>query len=373
MGAYRKAGRQPNILVIMVDQQRLDMLETYGHQVVRTPNLNRLAEEGARFDNATTVCAQCLPARTSLLTGQAPHYHGAIHNNLRCQREMPFLSKKLAEQFHHSVYIGKWHVPEDPYQVGFTTYISEGLGEGEPYRQYLESRGVSFTQKDYQELYNSIDLWTNERCETPFPFDFEDHWDVFKFRQTEQFLLSVPEDEPFFACVSFLGPHPPWSIPEEYHYMYTPEQVQLPPNFYDDFHKKPKAIFTQWGYRSGYALSEAAWKEGTAVYWGYITMIDDLIGRLLDILDDRGLTEDTIVVYFSDHGEMIGAHRLWGKHDVLYEEVMRIPLIIRYPALITANQKVSMPVSIVDIFPTLLELCGVAVSEQQIAGRSFVS
>ncbi|HEU5316152.1 MAG TPA: sulfatase-like hydrolase/transferase, partial [Chloroflexota bacterium] len=170
------------------------------------------------------------------------------------------------------------------------------------------------------------------------------------------------EHTPFFHVCSFHGPHPVFVIPEPYYSLYDPAQAPQPPNFDDPMDGKPAfqrlSIWHQAAYSHGTVWDQ--WRKSMAVYWGYITWLDELIGRVLGRLESLGLAENTIVMMTTDHGEMMGAHGLFQK-SCMYEESLRVPCLVRAPGMVPAGRRVDAPVSHVDFAPTLLSLCGLSV------------
>jgi arylsulfatase A-like enzyme len=378
--------KKPNILYIMTDQQRFDSLGCVKQSICRTPTLDRLAEEGMRFDNAYTVCALCSPARTSMLTGKYPHNHGMWCNNSRklgpsnIPEGQKLISEYLCDSGYNCGYTGKWHCGIDkvPSNYGF-----EGMdvpGYGNPYNtveysEYCKRRGLkkpvqikgigyhSFSNRHYAGTFDS----PVEACEPYFLAQHAiDKMCEFKKRQDEN-------GKPFMMFVSFWGPHFPCFVPEPYASMYNPDDIVLWPSFDEEYSKRPPHIYRHSGFHKEAAnLSKCEWKKLIAKYWGYCTFIDSEIGRMLQALKDMGIYEETAIMFSTDHGDMQGAHgRIWDKGPVMYEDIYHIPLIVKTPEIKCAGQICNKLVMNMDIASTVLDLAGIPVPEE-FDGRSLL-
>lgn len=186
-------------------------------------------------------------------------------------------------------------------------------------------------------------------------------YDTWVAARALEHLERRPAGKPFFHVCSFHGPHPVFVIPEPYYSLYDPAQAPEPANFADPMTDKPafqtRSIWHQAARAHG--VTWEPWRRSQAVYWGYVTMLDELIGRVLGRLDALGIAEDTLVMMISDHGEQMGAHGLFQK-SCMYEEALRVPLLVRGPGLVSAGRRIVAPVSHTDVAPTLLRLTGLA-------------
>ncbi|MEP1208115.1 MAG: sulfatase-like hydrolase/transferase [Rhizobiaceae bacterium] len=348
---------KPNVLLIMTDQQRPDTLGFRGQTPCRTPNIDRLAAEGISFDRAMTPCPLCLPSRASLFTGLYP-----TQNDMMSNQDGYLTSCQMLDHFRSAGYqinyAGKWHMGEENIgdftdnHAGDSTAIysqwckDQGLMDGwmfnDPATRTTRTPSMSIPKVHCQDL--PVDK-TNEAYVTDFAL---------------QMIRDRDPNKPFFQVVSYNGPHPPFMIPEPYFSMHDPADVPLPENF------GPQAgehEVNQTSYYRQLFLDHGedfdAWRASYAVYWGFVTMIDDMVGRIIEVIEEQGLMDNTIVLYTSDHGENLGAHGLWQKM-VPYDESIRVPLILRQPTADPARTE--MPASLVDVAPTLANLCGLAVS-----------
>lgn len=349
---------RPNVLMILTDQQRPDTLGFRGETPCRTPNIDAIAAQGVSFDRAMTPCPLCLPSRASLFTGLYPTQNDMLSNETGALTSCGLLDQFRAGGYQVN-YAGKWHMGEDNIAVftdrhaGDSTVeytkwcLDQGLIDGwmfnDPATRTTRSPSMSIPTVHRQNL--PVDK-TNEGYITDFAIDM---------------IRTRDRDRPFFQVCSYNGPHPPFMIPEPYFSMYDPAQVICPDNFGPQVGEHPvnrssfyRRLFEDHG------ADFDQWRESYAVYWGFVTMIDDMVGRLMQVIRDEGVVEDTIVVFASDHGENLGAHGLWQKM-VPYEESIRVPLILRVPGAARGGQRTETPASLVDLAPTLATLCGLPV------------
>jgi arylsulfatase A-like enzyme len=186
------------------------------------------------------------------------------------------------------------------------------------------------------------------------------------------FLEERPNDRPFFLVTGWFGPHPPFLIPEPYFSMYDPEDAKMPPNFGPQ-PDRPRANLTTFYHQlfKDHGEEWQAWKKSVAVYWGYCTLIDDQVGRLLHALEEEDILDDTLVIYISDHGEQLGSQGLWQKM-MPYEEGLRVPMILRLPGVIEEGLRSQAIVSLIDIIPTILSVIGEEIPSDML-GRDLSS
>jgi arylsulfatase A-like enzyme len=368
---------RPNVLVLATDQQRADTLGCYGGfgaQVCRTPNLDRLAVGGVLFRNAYTAVPLCSPARASLLTGLWPTHHGMLFNSSggesfyhrgRISDDVDVLGRIFRDAGYHTSYFGKSHVgrDDDMQRLGF----DEGLP-------------LNYAQAPRRALYPKTDVIQRRWLVDPTIYsgittaDGEDIVEIWYCRRAQEWLrrhASERRNQPFFCVVSTPGPHWPCVVPERYAALYDWREVPLPGNYHDTLAGKPSAhrICRDEAGESG-TVTEEEWRKTLARYYALITLIDDAFGETLGVLDEIGEANRTIVVYLSDHGDIMGAHRLFDKGPYMYEETVRIPLILRWPQGMPAGRVVEPFASIIDVFPTLAEAAGLGLP-RPIDGRSL--
>ncbi|MEL6886736.1 MAG: sulfatase-like hydrolase/transferase [Pseudomonadota bacterium] len=348
---------RPNVLLVMSDQQRPDTLGFRGETPCRTPHMDRLARDGVSFDRTMTPCPLCLPSRAALFTGLYPHENDMLDNTTSALTECQLLDTFRAGDYQVS-YAGKWHLGRD--NIGDFTDRDDGDSTA-LYSHWCAERGL-------------VDGWTfndprvrthrEPSMSTPvaLPLDMppETTNDAYIADFAIDHLRTRDRSRPFFQVCSFNGPHPPFVIPEPYFSMYDPATVSPPPNFGSQA-GEPEVNRTSY-YRQLFLDHGAdfdAWRKSYAVYWGFTSLIDDQLGRILAELEAQDVMDDTIVVFLSDHGENLGAHGLWHKM-VAYEESIRVPLIFRVPGANVRAVRSQAPVSLIDVAPTLAALCGLA-------------
>lgn len=385
--------QQPiNLLYLMTDQQRFDALSTAGNTVLHTPNIDKLAHEGVYFENAYSCCPVCVPARMAMLTGTSIYNNGVRRNDdARDENIKPdslihtvrTYDEVLIANGYRGEYYGKWHSPaaralayaNRPIgMAGQRAHPELGVGLSGIYRAYLDEHvpersaregelvdkgsgrfyrpdpideryGVSDPTQEYNSqagMYGCIDI---PREHTRNAFDADRTMDA----------LDRMKDEPFTLHCSFGPPHPPMVSTEYYHSQFDAKDMPLPRSFNDSMEDSPyRGKWEGLGhYRNpdtiGYAIAN---------YYAMVKEVDDQVGRILDKLDALGLTDRTLVVFTSDHGEMLGDHGMNGKF-VFYEESVHIPLIMRLPGVIPAGTVVTEPVSQRDFFATFLDYLNV--------------
>ena len=374
----------PNILLIITDQQRTDTLGFRGETACQTPHVDRLAREGISFDRAACTSPLCTPSRASIFTGKYPHQVDMM-GNADILRETPLLTDALRARGYYTAYAGKWHLEPEGQPKAFRGQEDElGLSGVHGGDQALKGERIVDRWFDVADGQGSYDysVWCEENglpdgwpvsdpdvrthrtpsMTIPRPkrqnLDPSQTYDAWVTDIALNQLRNRPKERPFFQVASYFGPHPPFLIPEPYYSLYDPAGIPKPPNFGPQ-PGKPRANTTSFYHQlfNDYGENWEPWQKSTAVYWGYCTMMDDLVGRLLDALEDEGILDDTLVIFLSDHGEMLGSHGLWHKM-VPYEEALRVPLVMRYPALIPAGIRSQANVSLIDLVPTILQIVG---------------
>ena len=376
-----------NILLIMTDQHRYDSLGCYGASICRTPNIDGLAARGVRFDAAYAPTTPCSPARAALFTGLYPHKNHVIVNNGVVNPDAPNLAGELARAGYNLGYAGKWHVDQDrvPSKYGFRGKdfpgygyppaggVIEGLrfggrlGTPTHYSAYLKERGYE-RPKVIEALYGknpgqpAHEVYALQSGSVKASFEYM--VSEFTIELLHEFAEARQrEGKPFFMWTSFWGPHTPCLVPDPYYSMYDPRLVPEEPSFSETWERKPRVqeLFERfWGLRH---IGWPGWQEIIARYWGYVTMIDDLVGRILGELRALGLDENTLVVFTTDHGDMMGAHRLIEKGPFTYEQTYRLPMVAAHPACEAPGSTSGEFVYLHDLFPTFLEVAGLTLPD----------
>lgn len=347
--------QRPNILMIVTDQQRRDTIGAYGSSIVRTPHLDQLAAEGMTFDYAFTPCGLCSPVRSSMLTGVYPHTHEVLTNNKLhpVRTELPpekdVLIRGLKSADYRLGYVGKWHVnsTHSPTAFGFEQYVS--LGD---YTTFRKTTGIRPPEEahNYVKPVSTVDPIPAEQSQPAF---LADH----TIRMMTEF--TADDEHPFFIRLDFHGPHAPNVIPEPYASLYDPESIPPYPNFDDPLIDKPsiqKIKRRHWGTDT---MTWADWQPLIAHYYGEISLIDAQIGRVLAALEELDIRENTVVLFFTDHGDTMGAHKIWNKDYTMYDEIYRVPFIVRWDGVTAPGSRCNTYIHHgVDLLPTLLEIAG---------------
>ena len=351
----------PNLLFLLVDQQRFDTLRVYGNSQIVVPNLNRLADQSVAFWRYYVSQPVCTPSRGCLMTGLYPHTHGSINNNIPLNSSIPTLVDMIQNKDYATAYFGKWHLGDElcP-QHGFEEWetIEDGYtGESAKtcardysgYYRFLASQGLKPDSK--KGLY-SRDFANQVPKEMSKP--------AYLAAQATQFL-ERHQRQPWILYVSSLDPHDPFHSANDH--FYDPAKMEVPKSFSQDpdpaEFARTKALRASQLHNPprGPLATPENLQEVKAHYWGKITLVDEMYGRILTRLEALGLAENTIVVFTTDHGEMMGDHRLMYK-SLMYEEAARVPMLMRIPWLKGQPPRIPKPVSQVDVVPTLLELMG---------------
>ncbi len=338
--ASRAAAPGPNILHIMTDQQQWGTIA--GRSECRTPNLNRLAESGMLFERSYTPSAVCCPARAMILSG-AYHWHNGIYNQVHSppsvhrdmNADVVLYSHRLREAGYHMGYVGKWHASfvRTPLDFGFHEVADlEGCDPRLIRRIETNPDGVT-RQRGLRTVPQRRMRWPGSEPftmwgyrEGPEEATPEFHRAECAIRMMRRFVRS---EHPWHLEVQFVQPHDPYLPLKKYLDRYDPRAIRVPGSFSDTFEGKPglhRRESETWG-----QVSEDDYRNGRAHYYAYVEQVDAQIGRVLDALHETGQEENTIVVATSDHGDMVGAHRMWIKGWIPYEETYRVPLVVRWP------------------------------------------
>jgi len=378
---------KPNLLLLMTDQQRFDALSYAGNKILDTPNMDRLAREGAWFENAYTQCAVCTPARASVLTGHTVANTKVISNKQAYVPEdtgvmpMKTYDEILSEHGYECEYYGKWHTPtfrariyNNPVTAAGIHKTELGPGKKAAYLKYLDPL---YPERELKE--GELKDTLTERPYVPDPIDrrldlknkglesdikvgqsdihgittipAEYHISAFEADKTIRALERL-NDKPFSITYSFHHPHPPYLASKKYVEMYPPEKM-VPPVSIDDNMANSPYLKVKKGTDEKYSDPKMI-QYFISEYYALVKEVDDWVGQILDKLDELGLTDNTLVIFTSDHGEMLGSHGMRGKF-CFYEESSHVPMMIRFPGRIKPGTKVKAPVSNMDLFATILD------------------
>ncbi|MGG1519714.1 sulfatase [Paenibacillus oryzisoli] len=315
------AAKRPNIIYIMSDDHAAHAISAYGSRINKTPNIDRIAEEGMRFDNCFCTNSICAPSRAVILTGKYNHLCGVQTLKENFDSRQPTVPKMLQEGGYQTALIGKWHLGHggisDP--TGFD-YWNVFIEQGEYHNPDMIEMGEKKTFTGYA---------------TDLVADFSIDW-----------MNKRNKEQPFFLMCHHKAPHRPWEPDEKHKHMYENEEIPEPETFYDDYENRSEAASvatmriddlkerdTKGKPPEGLAPQEVKqWKYQRYIkdYLRCIASVDDNVGRILDYLDEEGIAEDTIVIYTSDQGFFLGDHG-WYDKRFMYEESLRMPFLVRYP------------------------------------------
>ncbi len=368
--APARSSSKPNILFLMSDQHRGDCLGADGNRAIYTPSLDALAREGARFSNAYCSTPSCIPARASLLTGLSPWNHGLLGMDgwpiaHQYPTEMP---RSLREAGYYTAGIGKM-------EFGPVAATDHG------FHQLIRDETAHAFRNDYESWFFSNapnteptaqGLGWNDYPAKAYPFPERLHHTHWTGETAVRFLRTYDRPEPFFLKVSFIPPHSPYTPPERFMRQYA--QANL-----------PAALAGNWD--ASYiplsgpnldiwhgAVGPAQVRQSRQGYYGSVSFLDEQIGRILAALDERGWTEQTLILYTTDHGDMLGDHYLWRKCQP-YQSDVRIPLLVRWPEGLISSERgrvFSHPVELRDVLPTFLEAASAPIPSN-LDGRSLLS
>lgn len=372
---------RPNVMLIMCDQMRGDCLGVAGHPDVKTPNLDTLACQGTLFDHAYSACPTCIPARVSLFTGQTPAHHGRVGYEDGVTWDFDnMMPQVFRDAGYQTVCLGKLHVHPPRLACGFETlrlhdgylgcyqrndiphwmhqdvhddylhFLRDNLGE----RAYLDSCGPD------------CNSWTYH----PWMFEERLHPTNWVTDETLRFLETRDRTRPFFAMASYVRPHPPFDAPRSYYDMYAGKDLREPARGdWDDTELLERDGRLVAGIHG--CIDPELRHQAMAGYYAAITHVDNQVGRLINALKRDGSLEDTVVIFLSDHGEMLFDHASFRKL-LPYEGAAHIPVILRVGKHVraTSAHRCSSTVELMDVMPTLLDLAGVPIP-RGIDGRSF--
>ncbi|HWV25376.1 MAG TPA: sulfatase-like hydrolase/transferase [Thermomicrobiales bacterium] len=403
---------RPNILLITSDQQHWSALGAI-NKTIKTPALDRLAAEGTRLDRAYCPSPVCSPSRSSIITGQYPSQHGCWTIGVKLDEDTPTVGDYLGDAGYDTTLIGKAHfqpLASTPDQTSIEAHptlrdldfwrdfhgpwygfdhvetarmhADEHLAGGH-YAIWMEEKGLTNWADYFMALPGDPAKPTREhRWDLPEEF----HYTTWTGERTIASIeRSVSSGRPFFLWSSFHDPHPPYLVPEPWASMYDPadmdpgtltpgEMDALPRHFRltqeenPDFSEWEESGFANHGFQS-HLVDDEQLRKDMAIYYGMVSFMDHQIGKILDRLDELGIAKNTIVVFTTDHGHFLGQHGLFHKGAFHFEDLIRLPFLVRAPKHIPAGQTSSAIQSLVDLAPTFLTAAGIPVPGQM-TGRS---
>ena len=367
-GTIHSQGKKLNVLFIAVDDMNND-LGCYGHQLVKSPNIDRLASKGIAFANSYCQFPLSSPSRSSLLTGLRPDQTRVFDLKYHFRQDMPdvvTLPQMFINNGYYVARVGKMFHYGNPGDIG-----TNGLDDRASWMERINPSGMDKTSLEL-DLIN----YTPERglgSAMAYLSDSKgkdvEHTDGQVATEAIK-LLEKHKNEPFFIAAGFYKPHTPWITPQKYFDLYKQDQIRLPKISSDtqsDFPEMALASTRPWPY---FGITPEQAMECKLAYFAAISFVDAQIGRLLDALDSLGLSDNTIVVFWSDHGYHLGEHGLWFKQSC-FEESARCPLIISCPGTDPALNICKRTVELIDIYPTLAALTGLT-PPTNLQGNSLV-
>ncbi|MFX0099701.1 MAG: sulfatase [Candidatus Hodarchaeota archaeon] len=388
-----------NILLIMADQMRADCIEAV-NSTIKTPNLQRLVDNGVLIERAYAPTPVCLPCRVSVLTGQYPSTHGCCHNETCLPRDyLPNMAMEFKKAGYYTHFIGKSHINsvhdkmsfEAPPNIhnydffkqwkgpwyGFDNadicvgHTTEYIAPSMHYGAWLEEKGVDIQKYFGNTAYTQYGPWD-------LPEEYHNSKWVAEITKNA-IEKSRQGDQPFLIWANFQDPHNPCMVPEPWASMYDPAEIKkhgFKPGEPESFKEKPpfyeRILGSSGGYRardvdpglpgsgnvSRLPFSDDQVQENAACYYGMVSLMDKYIGEILDKLEEMEMMEDTLIVFTSDHGDFLGDHGLYWKSVVTFDEAMHVPLIISYPRMIPKGRRCKAFHSLIDLPTTFLSFAG---------------
>lgn len=375
-GSARRPGDKPNLLFLWTDEQRADTLAVCGNHTYRMPSLNALASRSIVFDRCYDAQPVCTPARSCVMTGQWPHMTGCISNNIPLPDDAKTWPELLNDSAYRTGYIGKWHLGDEVFaQHGFQEWVSiEDIYSGHfkrgpasarsSYHHHLLQLGYKPDAKDGKFSRGFAVRRRIDHCKPAFMAD-----------EASRFIVDN-RDEPWMLSINFLEPHMPFYGP--LNDLHDEREAPIPANYpglgverEPEKYRNTRASQMKNGMEGQDLKTREGWQRLNRNYAGLCTQVDLAVGQILQALEASGQAGNTIVVFTSDHGEMMGSHSLYAK-GVLYEEAVRVPMLIHVPYMQSRPVWVRQPVSHIDLVPTLLELL-TGKSREDLPGESLLA
>ncbi len=359
---------RPNVLFIISDDLNAS-LGCYGHPLVKTPNIDRLAARGIRFDHAYCQFPLCGPSRNSMLTGLHPNSTGILANAEIFRQTIPSqisLPQAFRLEGYFAARIGKLYHYDVPKSIGTN-------GHDDPASWEVETNPAGCDRLDEEPFIYSLTPGQHGGTLSWYASPQPDakHTDGLEAADAEWILerCAKQKDRPFFLAVGFFRPHTPYVAPKAYYDLYPIEKMPVVQGIAEDQKDIPKAALMSYKKEQD-KLTDDLRRQAVQAYFASISFMDAQAGRVLGALDRLGLTDNTVVVFTSDHGYHLGEHGLWQKQS-LFEESTRVPLIMAGPGVAKTGSVAGAPVGLIDLYPTLAEICGVK-HPKNLQGQSLV-
>lgn len=376
--------RKPNILVFMTDQQLGDTIMP--DNATKTPNIDKFRQHAVHFTEAYCPAPHCCPSRATFFTGLYPSEHNIWNNVEVCNAisrklfdGITMFPEELNKAGYHTYFSGKWHVSgnEGPLDRGFDEVLKEvtsnygrNLQENIAYTQDWDAYYSDKTRVDFEHSPKEFGRIIRPGYPTYYQFGVEENpfGDSDTVAAACDKISSYQHEDPFFLYVGTTGPHDPYNPPQEFLDMYSLNDIKLPDTFEDSMLDAP-ALYRRT--KDAFKLTVEEHKESLRRYMAFCSYQDYLFGKVIDTLTEKGILEDTVIMYLSDHGDYAGAHGLWAKGLPCYREAYHICALVGGGFINSQNKTNSEFVSLADFAPTILELAGVQTSTQ-FTGRSLV-
>lgn len=331
---------RPNFVFVLIDDLRYDALSCLGHPFIKTPNIDRIAKEGARFANAFVTTSLCAPSRASFLTGRYAHSHGVRNNGTAFSDSMPTFPLLLRKAGYQTAFVGKWHMGgQEGVRQGFDRWVSF-KGQG-----VYRNPKLNIDGKEQQYSGYTTDLLTDHAVD----------------------FVKRSGTKPFCLYLSHKAVHTPYQPATRHLSLYKDAKPKLPANT-GIGHDEPAWFEDRRQEKHGWNL-DTEFEEKARLYGRVLAAADDSVGHVMQALEDKGVLDNTVVVFAGDNGYMLGEHNLADKRT-MHEESIRIPMLIRYPKLVKPDSVLEETVLNIDVCPTFLDLAGVKPAEG-VQGLSF--
>jgi choline-sulfatase len=371
MEEWQMKMEKPNILWICTDQQRFDTLGCYGNAYVRTPNIDRLAANGVLFENAFCQATVCTPSRASFLTGRYPRTTRCRQNGQNMPDSEKLVTRLLADAGYTCGLSGKLHISacnpkvtsaaepriDDGYAQFHWSHHPEDNWPTNEYIQWLRAKGKTYRPQPSE----------GSRYVQIGP-DAEDHQTAWCAEKAIEFIEANERyEQPWLFSVNMFDPHHPFNPPAAHLQRYLDRLDDIPLPNYAEGELDNKPYFQRYDHNGAYGdpnlypysrMSEQDHRTVRAAYWAMIDLIDEQVGRMVAALERTGQLDNTIIVFMSDHGELLGDHGVYLKGAFFYEPSVHVPLIVSYPKRFSVNKRVAELTELVDLAPTLLEAAG---------------
>ena len=364
--------KRPNILFLMTDQHRADCMGCSGNSIIKTPNLDRIAREGIRFTQAYSSTPSCTPARAGLLTGLSPWHHGMIGYGKVAERYPFELPRAMHDAGYYTYAIGKLHYAPQRNYHGFDGALLDESGRAQSqgfvsdYRKWFHAKAPDLNP-------DATGIGWNEYRAGVYALPEELHPTRWTGDRAVEFIRGYDRKEPFFLKVSFARPHSPYDPPKRFMDMYKPEDMPAPNvgKWAAKYAPATQSNLSSW--HGDLGLEQA--RKSRQGYYGSVSFIDEQIGFVLKALEDKGMLDNTLIMFTADHGDMLGDHNLWRK-SYAYDGSAHIPMLMRWPKSMGCQTRrgstAPQPVELRDILPTCLDMAGKSAPDKKLDGASLL-